>query len=97
MYTCEQEKPPHLRKHVRTIASEIGIAGQYKTIVNRYNGGRGRAEAHEDVQKLTRANRQSWYTLLRSLLNRDFPRSRICQESQSGPQSQNQYRVHPKR
>jgi hypothetical protein len=54
-YRHEQQKPAESRKGARTIAKEFGIENQWKTIVNRYNGGRSHKEAHEEKQKLTPA------------------------------------------
>ena len=52
-YHLKQGKPEHLWKGVRTIAKEFGIESQWRTISNRYNGGRSVREGHEDLQKLT--------------------------------------------
>ena len=40
IYRYEQAKLPKLQKGVHVIASQFGIASQYKTIINCYNGRR---------------------------------------------------------
>jgi hypothetical protein len=40
-------------KGAQKIAQEYGIANQWRTIVNRYDGGRSIHDTHKDQQKLT--------------------------------------------
>lgn len=72
-YCDEQSKPAHLRKGAHTIAHEYGIPHQYKTITNRYNGGRSNAEMHEAQQKLKPSEEQVLINFLNESAERGFP------------------------
>ena len=51
-YTAEQAKTSS-QKGARTIVREYGIENQWRTIVNRYDGGRSIHDTHKDQQKLS--------------------------------------------
>jgi len=54
-YHQEQALPANMQRGARKIAEYFGIAKQWRTIVNRYNGGQSMQEAHEAQQNLTPA------------------------------------------
>ena len=74
-YRLEQGKPEHLQKGVRTIAKEFGIESQWRTISNRYNGGRSVQEGHEDLQKLTPPEETVLVNFLNESGARGFPKT----------------------
>lgn len=74
-YRSEQAKPAP-RKGARTIAKEYGIENQWRTIVNRYEGGRSTREAHEDQEKLTGAEEAVLVDFLNQSADRGFPQKR---------------------
>jgi hypothetical protein len=74
-YRAEQAKPAP-QKGAQTIAKEYGIENQWRTIVNRYEGGRSTQEAHEDQQKLTGAEEAVLVDFLNQSADRGFPQTR---------------------
>jgi hypothetical protein len=74
-YHHEQGKPEGSRKGARTIAQEFGIDGQWRTIVNRYKGGRSQGEANEEKQKLTPAEEALLASFILESADHGFPRS----------------------
>jgi len=74
-YTTEQAKSLP-RKGARTIAKEHGIKNQWRTIINRYEGGRSIHEAHEDQQKLTSAEEAILVDFLNQSADHGFPQTR---------------------
>jgi hypothetical protein len=54
-YCREQALPANTRRGARKIAEDFGIPKQWRTIINRYNGGRSMKEAREHQQNLTPA------------------------------------------
>jgi hypothetical protein len=75
VYRREQSKPAHLQKGARTIAQEHGIPSQYKSITNRYNGGRSTAEAHKAQQKLKPSEELVLVNFLNESAERGFPQT----------------------
>ena len=93
-YRHKQSKPVHLRKGARKIAEEYGIPTQYKTITNRYNGGRSTAAMHEDQQKLKPSEEQTLVNFLIESAERGFPQTlhqienfaKLIRQSRLGPE-----------
>ena len=75
-YAAEQVKSSSW-KGARTIAQEYGIANQWRTIVNRYDGGRSIRDAHKDQQKLTSAEEAVIVDFVNQSADRGFPQT--CQ------------------
>lgn len=74
-YTREQSKPRESRRGLRAIANQYGIANQYRTILNRYNGGRTISEVHEAQQHLTPAEESILVDFLNESADRGFPQN----------------------
>jgi hypothetical protein len=74
-YRNEQGLDVRARKGVRKIAEEFGIGPQWRTIINRYNGGRSLREAHEDLQKLTPSEEAVVVAFVSESADRGFPAS----------------------
>jgi len=72
-YHHEQTQELHEQKGARKIAQEHGIGKEWRTIINRYNGGRSGREAHEEQQKLTPAEEVIIVEFVRESANRGFP------------------------
>ena len=73
VYHHEQTQELHERKGAHKIAQEHGIENQWRTIINRYNGGRSRQEAHEEQQKLTPVEEVIIAEFVRESANHGFP------------------------
>ena len=74
-YQLEQDKAENLRRGARIIAKEFGIENQWRTIINRHNGGRSIQEGHEDLQKLTPAEETVLVNFLNKSAARGFPQT----------------------
>ncbi|GBE85902.1 DDE-domain-containing protein [Sparassis crispa] len=72
-YRQEQAKPEGSRRGARKIAEDLGIPNQWRTIINRANGGRSVQEAHEEQQKLTPAEEAVLVDFLLQSAERGFP------------------------
>jgi Tc5 transposase DNA-binding domain len=96
-YGLEEGRPKHLRKGARTIAQEFGIDKQWKTIINRYKGGRSLSEGHENLQKLTPAEETVLVNFLNESAERGFPQTpqevakwaNMIRRSRLGPDCEN--------
>ena len=73
VYHHEQTQELHEQKGAHKIAQEHGIENQWRTIINRYNGGRSRQEAHEEQQKLTPVEEVIIAEFVRESANHGFP------------------------
>ena len=74
-YRLEQDKAENLRRGARIIAKEFGIENQWRTIINRHNGGRSIREGHEDLQKLIPAEETVLVNFLNESAARGFPQT----------------------
>jgi len=74
-YTVEQEKSSP-QKGAWTIAREHGIEKQWRTIVDRYKGGRSIGDVHKDQQKLTSAEEALLVDFINQSADRGFPQTR---------------------
>ena len=74
-YRREQAVHPHLQKGARTIAKDLGIESQWRSIINRFNGGQSIQEAHEEQQKLTSPEEAVIVSFLQESADRGFPMS----------------------
>jgi hypothetical protein len=74
-YQREQEGPLESRKGAQTIVCEHGIPGQYRTILNRFQGGRSIQEAHEQQQNMTPAQEITLVNFLEESAQHGFPQS----------------------
>ena len=75
-YAHEQLKPDGRGEGLRTIARKYQIPNRWRTILDRYDGGRSMSEAHEDQMKLTNAQELVLVNLLEESANRGFPQGK---------------------
>jgi hypothetical protein len=75
VYCCEQQGPENSKRGAHTIAKAFGIENQWRTIINRYNGGQSHQEAGEEQQNLTPGEEATLANFLLESANQGFPQT----------------------
>ena len=71
-YCWEQALPAKMWRGAQKIAADFGIAKQWRTIVNRYNGWQSMQDAHEAEQNLTPAEEEILVDFLNQSAEKGF-------------------------